>query len=796
MKLCPREQENLLIHQAGYVAQKRLARGCKLNHPEAVALISCQLLEFIRNGETVADLMNKGKQLLGQRQVMNGVADMIKEVQVEGTFPDGTKMVTVSYPICREDGNLSFALYGSFLPIPDTNVFQKEETEYEKETKGIIPGCYYPKEGDEKIHINKDRKRIALKVASSCDRPIQVGSHYHFIELNKRLIFDRAQSYGMRLDIPSGSAVRFEPGESKIVTLVEIGGAKKIYGGNNLCDGPMLSSNLPNIMKKIKNLGFGNKKQDTFLPVDSYLLSRYNYMNMYGPTVGDKVRLGDMNLIIEIERDFTVYGDECTFGGGKVIRDGMGQAALLGARDVLDTVITNCVIIDAKLGILKADIGIKVSKIKFYFICFRMINYSTLYIIVLLIPIKTLLIQCRFIMEATDDFPLNFGFTGKGNTTDTQNLSKGLVEQIEAGAVGFKVHEDYGSTPSAIDSALKVADAFDVQITIHSDTLNESACVEETIEAFKGRTIHTYHSEGAGGGHAPDILRVCSEPNVIPSSTAPTKPFTKNTIDEFLDMLLVCHNLDKNNKEDLLITESRIRGETMASEDILHDMGAMSIMSSDAQASGRMAEVLIRTWQTADKMKKVRGPLPEDSTNNDNFRVKRYIAKYTINPAIAHGLSHVIGSIEVGKMADLVLWKPAFFGVKPDMIIKGGDVAWSDMGLPSGSIPTVEPIIQREMYGAHGHAPKRNSCVFVSKASLEKKIVQKYSIGKTPIAIENCRKIGKADMVLNDTLPKLKVDPETFKVYAAENRNGKKVWSHLTCEPSEVLPLAQKYYLF
>nr|XP_042895439.1 urease subunit alpha isoform X2 [Parasteatoda tepidariorum] len=796
--------------------------------------------------------MNKGRQFLGRKQLMDGIGDMISDIQVEATFPDGTKMVTVSHPICRENGNLVQALYGSFLPVPDICVFQSEKNESGKDILlKSPPGSFYPKKTDEKIQINKNRRRIALKVTSVCDRPIQIGSHYHFIETNKNLIFDREKSYGMRLDIPAGFSIRFEPGETKTITLVEIGGAKIITGGNSLCNGPMKECSLPNIMQHVISRGFGHKVQDIILPVEPCQITRYSYLSNYGPTTGDKVRLGDMSLIVEIERDFTVYGDECKFGGGKVLREGMGQASLRSSYEVLDTVITNCIIIDAIQGIVKADVGIKEGLIRgigkagnpdimdgvhanmvvgvsteviagegsiltagaidshVHFICPQLVEHAIASGITTLVgggtgpATGTRATTCspgpyhiRFMIEATDEFPMNFGFTGKGNTSDEKDLSNGLVEQIESGAIGLKLHEDWGTTPAAIDCSLSVADSLDVQILIHTDTLNESACVEETIEAFKGRTIHSYHTEGAGGGHAPDIIRVCSEPNVIPSSTNPTRPFTKNTIDEHLDMLLVCHHLDKNIKEDIAFAESRIRAETIAAEDVLHDLGAISIMSSDSQAMGRIAEVICRTWQTADKMKKVRGPLSEDSSEIDNFRVKRYVAKYTINPAIAQGLSHVIGSVEVGKMADLVLWNPAFFGAKPDIIIKGGDIAWTDMGMPNASIPTVEPVRQRKMFGGYGSSHKRNSCIFVSKVSMEKKIVQNYNIGKRIIAVRNCRNIGKKNMVLNNTLPKLKVDPETYKVYAAETIDGKETWTHLTCEPAEVLPLAQKYFLF
>ncbi|XP_055949878.1 urease subunit alpha-like isoform X3 [Argiope bruennichi] len=853
MKLTPREQESLLIHQAGYLAQKRLARGCRLNHPEAVALIACQIQEFARNGDTVVQLMSKGKLLLGRKQVMHGVGDMIHDVQIEATFPDGTKLVTVSHPICKENGDLSLALYGSFLPVPDVAIFQNKEEDDDRDSKmkRIIPGSAIPKKGAEKITLNEGRKRVALKVASICDRPIQIGSHYNFIEANKNLVFDRAKSYGMRLDVPAGNAVRFEPGEIKIVTLVEIGGGKIITGGNNLCNGPVTKSNLPEIMQRITELGFGNEIQEEVYPKEPYKIPRFSYILNYGPTTGDKVRLGDTMLIIEIEKDFSVYGDECKFGGGKVLREGMGQASFRKSSEVLDTVITNCVIVDAIQGIVKADVGIKNGKISgigkagnpdvmegvipgmvvgvsteviageghiltaggidshIHFICPQLVRDAIASGITTMIgggtgpATGTRATTCspgpyhiRFMIESTDGFPMNFGFTGKGNTSDFGKLSQALVEQIEAGAIGLKLHEDWGSTPAAIDCALTVADELDIQILIHTDTLNESACVEQTIEAFGGRTIHTYHTEGAGGGHAPDIIRVCSEPNCIPSSTNPTRPYTRNTVDEHLDMLLVCHHLDKNLKEDLAFAESRIRAETIAAEDVLHDMGVISIMSSDSQAMGRVSEVICRTWQTADHMKIARGYLPEDSSNNDNFRVKRYIAKYTINPAIAQGISHVVGSIEVGKMADLVLWNPAFFGSKPDLIIKGGDIAWSEMGMPNASIPTVQPVKYRKMYGAYGSSPKKNSCIFVSEVSLSKNVVQGYNIGKETIAVRRCREISKRDMVLNDTLPKLRVDPETYKVYTAENLNGEEIWIHMTCEPAKSLPLAQKYFLF
>ncbi|HOB32590.1 MAG TPA: urease subunit alpha, partial [Verrucomicrobiota bacterium] len=564
---------------------------------------------------------------------------------------------------------------------------------------------------------------------------------------------------------------------------------------------------------------------------------RSHYAEMFGPTTGDKMRLGDTALILEVERDHTVYGDECKFGGGKVIREGMGQAAGVGDRDALDCVITNALVVDYT-GIYKADVGIKNGFIcgigkagnpdvmagvdpnmvigitteviagegliltaggidaHIHFICPQQAFEAIASGITTMIgggtgpATGTAATTCtpgsfniRMMLQAVDGLPLNFGFTGKGNTS----MPAGLAEQVEAGAIGFKLHEDWGTTPAAIDCCLGVADEFDVQVTIHTDTLNESAFVEDTIAAFKGRTIHTYHSEGAGGGHAPDIIRICGEPNVLPSSTNPTRPYTVNTIDEHLDMLMVCHHLDPGLPEDVAFAESRIRGETIAAEDILHDMGAISMMSSDSQAMGRVGEVITRTWQTADKMKRQRGPLPEDS-GNDNVRIKRYIAKYTINPAIAHGISHLIGSVEPGKFADLVLWKPAFFGVKPEMVIKGGVIAWSQMGDPSASIPTPQPVLMRPMFGGFGLATGACSIAFVSRLSKSKGVVAGYGLSKRIEAVKDCRNIGKKDLKWNDATPRITVDPETYEVRA----NGEL----LVCEPAPVLPLAQRYFLF
>jgi len=568
-------------------------------------------------------------------------------------------------------------------------------------------------------------------------------------------------------------------------------------------------------------------------------ISRRAYADMYGPTTGDRVRLGDTGLLIEVERDYCVYGEECKFGGGKVLRDGMGQAAGIGPADALDLVITNALVVDYT-GIFKADIGIKGGRIvgigkagnphimsgvtagmvvgvtteviagegqlltaggidcHIHFISPQQIPEALASGVTTMIgggtgpAAGTNATTCtpgafylETMLKATEAYPLNFGFLAKGNSSRPE----GLREQVEAGALGFKLHEDWGTTPAAIDMCLSIAEEYDVQVCIHTDTLNESGFVETSTAAFKGRTIHSYHTEGAGGGHAPDIIKICGEPNVIPSSTNPTRPFTVNTIDEHLDMLMVCHHLDRNIPEDVAFAESRIRGETIAAEDILHDMGALSIISSDSQAMGRVGEVITRTWQTAHKMKQQRGPLPEDANSGpaDNFRVRRYVAKYTINPARAHGISHEVGSIEIGKLADLVLWKPAFFGARPEMIIKGGIIAQSQMGDANASIPTPQPSFSRPMFGALGGAIGKSSMVFVSAASVER-VRADYGLTKQVVAVKNCRNIGKKDMALNDYLPNISVDPETYRVMV----DG----VHLTCEPAEVLPLAQLYNLF
>jgi urease subunit alpha len=567
-----------------------------------------------------------------------------------------------------------------------------------------------------------------------------------------------------------------------------------------------------------------------------FTIPRRHYAGMFGPTTGDRVRLADTDLIIEVEKDFCTYGEEVKFGGGKVIRDGMGQSQVSNRQGSVDTVITNALVLD-HWGIVKADVGLKEGRIAaigkagnpdiqpdvtivigpgteaiagenkiltaggfdthIHFICPQQVEEALMSGVTSMLgggtgpAAGTNATTCTpgpwhiaRMIQAADAFPVNLGFAGKGNAA----RPAALEEMVKGGACALKLHEDWGTTPAAIDCCLSVADDYDVQVMIHTDTLNESGFVEDTIAAFKGRTIHAFHTEGAGGGHAPDIIKVAGLKNVLPSSTNPTRPFTRNTIDEHLDMLMVCHHLDPDIAEDLAFAESRIRKETIAAEDILHDLGALSMMSSDSQAMGRIGEVIIRTWQTADKMKKQRGRLPDEKGDNDNARVKRYIAKYTINPAIAHGMAKHIGSIEKGKLADLVLWSPAFFGVKPDLVIKGGAIVAAPMGDPNASIPTPQPVHYRPMFGAFGRALTASSVVFVSKAAARGTLRGKLGVAKAFVAVENTRKIGKKHMVHNAATPKIEVDPETYEVRADGDL--------LTCAPAEVLPMAQRYFLF
>lgn len=691
---------------------------------------------------------------------------------------------------------------------------------------------------DEAIVINAGRAVQTIMVKNTGDRPIQIGSHFHFAEVNDALAFDRDKALGFRLNILSGTAVRFEPGQAREVELVAFGGNKTIFGFAGRVMGQATSS------------------LDTATPISKSATSqksvpRQMYAEHFGLTVGDKLRLADTELWLEVEKDFTTYGEEVKFGGGKVIRDGMGQGQLNFA-DVADTVITNALIVDYT-GIYKADVAIKDSRIwaigkagnpdiqpnvtiaigaateiiagegkiltaggidtHIHFIAPQQAEVALMSGVTTMIgggsgPAQgTLATTCtngkyhiQTMLKALDDIPMNIGLLGKGNVS----LPQPIVEQIEAGVVGLKLHEDWGTTPQAIDNCLSVAEDYDVQVAIHTDTLNESGYLESTLNAFKDRCIHTFHTEGAGGGHAPDILRAIGEPHVLPSSTNPTRPFTINTIDEHLDMLMVCHHLSPAIAEDIAFAESRIRQETIAAEDILHDLGAISMMSSDSQAMGRVGEVIIRTWQTADKMKRQRGFLAPDASSqseqdikltdidaikdNDNFRIKRYIAKYTINPAITHGIAEEVGSVEVGKWADLVLWSPKFFGVKPDAILKGGSIAAYPMGDINASIPTPQPVHYRPMFASFPKAIHQTSITFVSKVAFNNQLPAKLGLQKVIRPVQGIRPIRKKDMRFNSYCPVMSVNPETYEVRA----DGKL----LTCEPSEVLPMAQRYFLF
>ena len=624
--------------------------------------------------------------------------------------------------------------------------------------------------------------------------------------------FDRLKAYGYRLDIAAGTSVRFEPGDSKTVTLVEIGGRRIIEGGSGIASGYVDITKTEEITKRLQDGGFAHTPdpRGDSAHIDPFTMTREAYTNMFGPTTGDLLRLGATDLWIKIEKDLTSYGDECKFGGGKTLREGMGQASGRADSESLDTVITNALIVDWT-GIYKADIGVKNGIIvgigkagnpdimdgvdpalvvgsctdviagehsiitaggidsHIHFICPQQAYESVAAGITTMLgggtgpSTGTNATTCtpgkehmRQMLQACDELPINFGVTAKGNDSG----ARGLQEQCVAGAAGLKLHEDWGTTPAAIDTCLSVCDEHDVQCLIHTDTLNESGFVEQTIKAFKDRTIHTYHTEGAGGGHAPDIISVVEHPNVLPSSTNPTRPYTHNTLDEHLDMLMVCHHLSKAIPEDVAFAESRIRAETIAAEDVLHDLGAISMMSSDSQAMGRCGEVILRTWNTAHKNKVQRGTLKEDEgTDADNFRVKRYISKYTVNPAIAQGMYHVLGSLEIGKLADIVLWKPANFGTKPSMVIKSGMISYAQMGDPNASIPTVEPVIMRPMFGSF---VPRTSVTFVSNASIETGTIASYGLRKRVEPVKNCRKIGKRDMKYNGTMPKMHVDPERY----------------------------------
>ncbi|KAI0384007.1 urease [Hypomontagnella monticulosa] len=836
MHLVPKELDKLVISQLGFLAQKRLARGVRLNHTEATALIANNLQELIRDGQhSVADLMAIGSTMLGRRHVLPSVVSTLHEIQVEGTFPSGTYLVTVHNPIATDYGDLDRALYGSFLPKPNPDLFPPADFNAEDYEPAKQPGAVVVVKG--RVTLNEGRKRIRLCVTSKGDRPIQVGSHYHFVETNPQLEFDRGAAYGFRLDIAAGTSVRFEPGDTKTVSLVEIGGNRVIRGGNGFASGEVDVSRATAIVEALQKAGFAHAPEpagDLALSVEPYTLDRAAYNTMFGPTTGDLVRLGATDLWVRVEKDMTTYGDECKFGGGKTLREGMGQMTGCSDKESLDMVVTNALIVDYT-GIYKADIGVKDGFIvgigkagnpdvmdgvtkgmivgsrtdviagegkiitaggldtHIHFICPQQAYESIASGITTMLgggtgpSAGTNATTCtpganymRQMLQACNELPINIGITGKGNDSDP----KALREQVLAGACGLKLHEDWGTTPAAIDSCLSVCDELDVQCLIHTDTLNESGYVESTIAAFKGRTIHTYHTEGAGGGHAPDIIRVVEQPNVLPSSTNPTRPYTRNTLDEHLDMLMVCHHLSRNIPEDVAFAESRIRAETIAAEDVLHDLGAISMMSSDSQAMGRCGEVILRTWNTAHKNKVQRGFLPEDAgTEVDNYRVKRYVSKYTINPAVAQGMGHLIGSVEVGKLADLVVWDPAWFGAKPTTVIKSGMIAYAQMGDPNASIPTVQPIIARPMF-----APlvPQTSVLFVSNASLD--TVKTYGLSKRVEAVRNCRGVSKRDMRFNDTMPAMQVDPEKYEVRA----DGELC----TAEPAVTLPLTQSWFVY
>ncbi|QRV90400.1 amidohydrolase family protein [Ceratobasidium sp. AG-Ba] len=756
--------------------------------------------------------------MLGRRHVLPSVSTVLREIQVEGTFLDGEDL----------------------FPLEEASLYSSAAA------PGAVVVC------GEHVTINQGRQRIELRVTNKGDRPIQVGSHYHFIETNAKLDFDRGRAYGKRLDIPAGTAVRFEPGESKTVKLVNIGGAQIITGGNALASGKVDLGRVDSIVAGLIERGFSHTPEpENRMVVPPKTMSREEYSGMFGPTTGDRVRLGDTGLWVEVEKDLVSgdsgYGDECKFGGGKVLREGMGQATGRSHRDALDLVITNALIIDWT-GIYKADIGVRKGKIcgigkagnpdvmdgvdpdmvvggsteviageklivtagaldaHVHYICPQqwpeaIANGTTTLIgggtgpsagsnATTCTPSP---FYMRQMLAATDSVPINFLFTGKGNDSGPEALE----DIIRAGAAGLKLHEDWGATPAAIKNCLDVADRYDIQVNIHTDTLNESGFVETTIEAFGGRTIHTYHTEGAGGGHAPDIIKVCEYENVLPSSTNPTRPFTRNTLDEHLDMLMVCHHLDKNIPEDLAFAESRIRAETVAAEDVLHDTGAISMISSDSQAMGRVGEVVSRTWRTAAKMREMRGPLrdgqdEQDEEGKDNVRVKRYVSKYTINPAITHGISHLVGQVAVGRLADLVLWRPENFGAKPEMVLKSGVIAWAQMGDPNGSIPTVQPIYSRPMWGSHPGSAALNSVAFVSQLSIDEgKMLQSTSSSITDAtaeAVVGCRKVTKKHMKWNHSLPKMNVNPDTYAVHADE------VLADIA--PAETLPLSRVYNAF
>ncbi|EYE97051.1 Urease, alpha subunit [Aspergillus ruber CBS 135680] len=780
--------------------------------------------------------MSLGKHILGRRHVLPSVVSQLQVLQVEGTFTTGTHLVTVDQPISSGDGNIELALYGSFISPPSESIFPTyEDADYDPH---LAPGAIVPADVGT-IELNPGRKRTRVRVTNKGDRPIQVGSHFHFIETNPQLEFDRIKSYGYHLDIPSGTSARFEPGETKTVTLTQISGLQTIKGGSSVATGTIDMSHVNAVLRRLEEEGFRHVPEDP--PSDHsvirpYTMDRMSYAMMYGPTVGDKIRLGTTDLWVRVEKDYTAHGDECTFGGGKTLRDGIGQAAGRADDECADLIIVNALVIDWT-GIYKADIGVKNGSIvaigkagnpdtmdgvnsnlivgsntdviaaegkivtaggidtHVHFICPQQADESlaagittmfgggtgasTATVAANCTPSKTYI---RQMMQALDHLPVNYGVIGKGSDTG----KPGLQDQCNAGAAGLKLHEDWGCTPSAIDTCISVCEEYDIQCQIHTDSLNESGFVERTAAAFKGRTVHAYHIEGAGGGHAPDMITLVQHTNILPSSTNPTKPYTCNTVDEHLDMVMSCHHLSKNIPEDIAFADSRIRAETIEAEDMLHDTGAISMMSSDSQAMGRCGEVILRTWNTAHKNKQQRGPLPEDEdTGADNHRIKRYVSKYTINPALAQGIGHMVGSVEVGKMADLAIWEPSNFGTKPFLVLKKGFIASAQMGDPNASISTVQPIITRKMFAPLNPT---SSVLFVSKASVESGVIDSYDLKKQIEPVKNCRTVTKHDMKFNNATPHMEVDPELFTVVA----DGKQ------CKAGEVtsVPLAQHCFLF
>ncbi|MDQ0708959.1 urease subunit alpha [Arthrobacter woluwensis] len=704
----------------------------------------------------------------------------------------------------------------------------------------FTPGETLVADGD--ITLNPGRPVTEIAVTNTGDRPVQVGSHFHFAETNRGLDFDRQAAHGLRLDIPAGTAVRFEPGDTKTVRLVPLAGAREVYGLRGLTEGPLDDA--------VGSDGAGAAASSSVASEEGALpnltIPRTQYAQLYGPTTGDRVRLGDTGLFAEVERDLTVYGEEVVFGGGKVLRDGMGQNGQVtrDGGDVPDTVITNALIVDHS-GIYKADVALRDGHIQaigkagnpliqdgvdivvgssteiiagerkiltaggidthIHFISPDQIPTALASGVTTMIGggtgpaegTKATTVtpgawHIARMLQAAEAFPMNIGLLGKGHASSTEPLA----EQIRAGAIGLKIHEDWGATHSSIDRALQVADQYDVQVAIHTDTLNECGFLEDTVAAIGDRVIHTFHTEGAGGGHAPDIIAIAAQPNVLPASTNPTIPFTRNTAEEHLDMLMVCHHLSPAIPEDVAFADSRIRPETIAAEDVLHDLGVFSIMSSDSQAMGRVGEVVTRTWQLADKMKAQRGHLnadgsttePDAGTDSDNFRIKRYVAKYTINPAIAQGIADSVGSVEVGKFADLVLWDPAFFGVKPDLVLKGGTIANSVMGDPNASIPTPQPQTLRMAFGAYGGSVQASSITFLSQAAVDAGVAASLGLKKVIRPVHGIRTLRKQDLPFNGETPRLEVDPQTYEVRV----DGEAV----TCDPVDTVPLGQRYFLF